>query len=761
MRLAYSFISLLFLVFFINGSEYFKQKELKNDYISGKITLNLKNAVWRLLEEKPIYQNIFIDLICKKGKCEQEVYGWSPKYNQDIDHQGIVTINRDKNAWQAQVSLNIRSSPFQMKSEQAEYNIEIVPYKKNLLIGSYTGNLNGRFLQGKVTGIVTPNQVKNISNHQVIKPQEHPRLVFRKSDLEQLREKAKTDYGKAILNNLNQSLQGKIYYDGYAPNGGFHAAGHCFLALLNNDNQVAQKAWEISQKTIDNSPSRRLELSQIVTGISLAYDLCYPLWNQDQRKELTKWLANQSIKLITGGGKNWNGGTVSNWNARARSAGGLALLAIMNEPAEFFPDNQYWESPNNFSLFLNTALRNIQRYLDLAIGDAGFGTEGDLYTRESAGSIIPFLHAYQEVLGQDLISESHAAWFLPNAVMRMVKQGDGVYIPPYGRHRVGAKGSLFAIGLATLPEQFLPAVFWFFDDYFGFPGNETFGVGKHTPHDAIYALVGYQEDTERKNPTEVLGKNLVDRQKGFYVFRNQWQSQDDFVSSIYLKQQPRVGGWSFPEVGSFRITGLGTNWAIAGIGDGKPESENIVNLPQAKPWETAQPISFFKSENGSGIITMKTKEISIPKSNPPLAISNLRSFAVDYSKSSGVPALFAIVDIFSGANSHQYFQAKNWTMHTEGQVTIEGRKFTIKNQSGETLQGIFVTPKEVKITVEKNKQGNTIIATGGDQFFVVMTIQKKNAPPIKITGDFNLDSRVDVGNQTIRFLNNRLVLEQF
>jgi hypothetical protein len=412
-------------------------------------------------------------------------------------------------------------------------------------------------------------------------------------------------------------------------------------------------------------------------------------------------------------------------------------------------------------LFLKTAERNIQRYLDLAIGDGGFGTEGDLYTNVSASLIIPFLHAYREVLGKDFISKSHAAWFLPNGVMRMVKQNNHVYVPPYGRHRIGAGGSLFANGLATLPEQFLAGVFWFFDHYFGFQGDGTFGVGKHTPHDAIYALVGYRENLERKNPAEVFGRILVDRQKGLFVFRNQWQNQDDFVSSIYLKRQPRVGGWSFPEVGSFRITGLGTNWAIAGPGDGKRESENLAVLPKAKAWETAQISSFFSKKDGSGIITLKMKDIVLPSREPPVRISSLRSFAVDYSGISGAPALFAIVDVFSGATSDQYFAEKNWIMHTEGKVTIEGQKFVIKNQSGASLKGIFVTPNQVEISYQKNEVGGAIIATGGDQFFVVMTVQKGDAPPLEIIGNSSLDARVDVGAQTIRFLNNRLVLAKF
>ncbi len=751
----------LLLLFIIGGSESANQNTLNAHNLSGRITISLKHGVWKIWQEKRVYQDITLDLVCKKGQCEEEVYGWAPKYNQDVDHQGKVEVTHQQNAWLAKVKMKIRPHPWTIDSEEAEYKIEFLPYQKNQIIGSYTGRFSGQFLLGKVTGIINSNLSTPVANHQPIKPQEHPRLAFRASELEAIRIKAKKDYGQAILQRLNQTLEGKIYYDGYGPNGGWHAAGHCFLALLNQDLIAAEKGWQLTQKTIANSAPRVLEQSQIVAGIALAYDLCYPIWEPEKRRALTQWLASQSVKLINGGGEGWNGSTVSNWNARARSAGGLAALAIMEEPEEFFGDDQYFNSVDNFWLYLKTAQRNIQRYLALAIGERGFGTEGDSYTRDSMLLILPFLQAYRNVLGQDYVTGSSAEWILPHYVMRIVEQDGKIYLPPYGRHRYGPTGSFFALGLSTTSERFLPAVLWFFDRHFGWEGDRSFGIGQDTPHDAIYALVGYREDTPRQNPAAILDKVLVDEQKGFFVFRNQWQDEHDVVASIYLKRQPRVGGWSFPEVGSFRITGLGTNWAMAGPGDGKPESENIVHLAEAKAWETAQIVSSFFNQNGSGVITMKMNDIVVPKTEPPVRISSLRSFAVDYSGASGTPALFAVVDRFSGATSQEHLVNNNWIMHTTGNVTIEGRKFMIKNQSGATLQGIFVTPEEVNISYQKNEQGGKIIANGGEQFFVVMTIQKGKAPALKIYGNSSLDARVDVGGQTLRFINNRLVLEQF
>ncbi|MBP0011532.1 MAG: hypothetical protein J7545_14880 [Roseofilum sp. SBFL] len=57
--------------------------------------------------------------------------------------------------------------------------------------------------------------------------------MFSRDQLPQLRQKAKTPYGEAILTQLDRVLQGTIYYDGYGPNSGYHGAGHCFLSIWN------------------------------------------------------------------------------------------------------------------------------------------------------------------------------------------------------------------------------------------------------------------------------------------------------------------------------------------------------------------------------------------------------------------------------------------------------------------------------------------------------------------------------------------------
>lgn len=699
--------------------------------LSGDLSLTLTGGLWQEnpTERTSSPQDLTLDLVCQQNRCQEEIWGYAPQFNQ-AEHNGTVTVVKTARGWQLRAKLNINPDPWQVQQESAEYIIELKPLQ-NQFIGSYTGKFRDRSFSGNVSGTISPQWPKQVENYQPLTSQEHPRLIFRASQLPELKEKAKTNYGKAILDRLQQALSSKIYYDGYVPNGGYHAAGYCFLSLLNDDPQAAETAWTIVKNSIGQPGPRLLEQAPIVAGVALAYDLCYRAWNQDRLKETSNWLAIQAQILAKGTkSEGWNGYSWSNWSARARGAAGLAILAIMDEPKEFLPENI------DLNLLLSVVERNVKRYLTIAVGDRGMGSEGDLYTTEPwVLTIVPFLQAERNVLGKDFIQGSSAEWFLPHYLMRAIDPETKPSLSTYGRHRAAFVSDLFAVGLDATPEYFLPGVFWFFDRYLGLQGDRSFGISDRKPYLAIYALTGYREDIERQNPSDILGRVLVDRQKGFYVFRDRWQDKNDFVASIYLKREILTSSWSFPDAASFRIWGLGREWAKAGASDGKRESENVIEAGDTGIAEM-QPIFFTYRPDGSGIVSAIDRNW-------------LRSFAVDYGGASGTPGLFVVVDRFKDLD-----RTKTWIMHADGKVKIEGQRFSIIASNGATMQGTFITP--VQLSFEPEQSGGKILATG-DSFFVVMTVQKGLAPEVKVSGS-GLDATVRVGKQTISFIGDRIVL---
>ncbi|MGK7956361.1 MAG: hypothetical protein AB4063_14090, partial [Crocosphaera sp.] len=448
-------------------------------------------------------------------------------------------------------------------------------------------------------------------------------------------------------------------------------------------------------------------------------------------------------------GNGWNSNAGSNWNARARGAAGLAALAILNEPGI---DN------DEIYHYMRTAERNVKRYLTTAIGDYGLGSEGDHYTTEPLIlTIFPFLQAYSNVVGKDLVKGSSAQWILPHYLMRIIPEDNQLNIGTYGRHRYYGGSSVFYLGLDTVPEDLLSGIVPVFEKYIGLKGDQTFGSS--LPHYAPFLLSFYSKNKtyHPKNPVEVFNHNFVDQKKGFYNFRNQWNSKDDFVANIYLKKELIGGTWHFPDVGSFRIFGLGEAWAKGGNPQPQWQGENVVVLPKSSPWRTSKPLFFVSNPDGSGIVSLQTNTNKRKNSKPPVEITGLRSFAVDYSQASGVPGLFVVVDRFIGNNEAEEFNEKIWIMHTEGKVTVENNSFIIQSNNQATLKGTFVVPESVTITTEKTEEGTKIRATGGQEFFVIMTVQKKSPPPLKITGA-GMETKVTIGEQKISFDQDRIRL---
>lgn len=730
--------------FWIGGTSAPDARTIDPNLLTGNISLNLKHGVWKLWEEKPTFQDIAIDLSCDRGKCQPSAWGYAPKFNREVDHRGTVTTTSLGNSWRLKVNMKIQSHPWSDEVRDANYDIDVVLYKGTLL-GSYSGNLGERELQNKVTGGVSPAWPTPVADHRPLDANEHPRLIFRASELDTIRQRAKTPIGRRILAELDKSLTEKIYYDGYVPNGGYHAAGYCFLALLNSDRQKADIAWGLVQKSRANPGRRILEHSAIVAGVGLAYDLCYNLWTQDRRREITGWLSSEGKKLLRGGSPRdgWNGDAGSNWNARARGAGGLAMLAILGES---LPEDTLY-SPD---AGLEMAKRQVKRYFDRSVGNGGFGTEGDHYTTEPMIiSVFPFLQAYRNVTGEDLVTGSPAAALIPHYLTRAVPRNGELFVPPYGRHGRFMGVSVFSMGVGLVPETEREAIRWrldgmklLFDPYY--------------PQVAPFLLASYPLDRSPLNPEKVLNRVLVDEDKGFYAFRNGWRDENDFIASIYLKRLV-LGGWSYPDAGSIRIWGLGSHWATIDNAEKGRDRENVVILPDTRPWGRSKPLAFRASPTGSGSITLQTDTIGVKGAEPPANITGVRSFAVDYSGASGSPGLFVLLDAFVGGIDEPAFRGRTWVMNTEGNVTLAKNGFSIAGRDGATLRATFITPASPRLQLQKTANGTRILARGADDFLVVMTVQKGEVPKVTATG-IGKETRITVGKQEISIDNGVLKL---
>jgi hypothetical protein len=172
-------------------------------------------------------------------------------------------------------------------------------------------------------------------------------------------------------------------------------------------------------------------------------------------------------------------------------------------------------------------------------------------------------------------------------------------------------------------------------------------------------------------------------------------------------------------------------------------------------------------------------------------ITGMRSLAVDYSGLSGSPCLIAIVDRIRGGGR------KVWTWQLGGiqmyggerrnlkprqiergdlpYTTVDGPSFAIRKASA-NLKASFVAPAAVKLAAETRQikgdvwfksdkpagkgismHCNGVFAEGGDDFFVIVTVQRGDPPQVSVGGG-GLDAEVTIGERTVRFDGQKIIL---
>ena len=407
----------------------------------------------------------------------------------------------------------------------------------------------------------------------------------------------------------------------------------------------------------------------------------------------------------------------------------------------------------------------VRKYLALGVGDRGWGEEGDGPLGHAfADGVFPFMQSYRSVMGEDISPGSGAEWVLPLWTMRMVTHKGKPCQPTFGpsESQEIPCARVFPMGLSAVPREYLPGVLWAFNHTWGAEGDKSYAVT--WPLEAVYLFLNYPLDVAPRNPAEVLPRAIQDRQKGYCVFRNRWQDEDDFVAAVLLNSQNLAR--SGTEAGAFRIWGLGERWAVQRR-PGLRTSQNVVQGPTEEGWFEAQRAHFQAFPDGSGSVSMATREtylavIAYHKRpiGPPIAAT--RCFAADYSGASGAPGLFVVVDKRPAGKG-------TWVMSTSPgyKITTSDRGFTITAPSGATMVGTFISPAAVQVSVSPVDAAVQAVPSGEGDFFVVMTVQKGPPPEVKVEGQ-GLAAKVTVRpsspqaveGQTISFDGEKIILEK-
>lgn len=439
-----------------------------------------------------------------------------------------------------------------------------------------------------------------------------------------------------------------------------------------------------------------------------------------------------------------------------------------------------------------------------AVGDGGFQAELAHYSGIAEQAPARYMGAHLQMFGYHVSPQPDMEELLPRKMFVHVYPPDAEprALEINGTPKVGSE--LFAALLPVVAEDRQPAALWGWHRHAGFDGENWSSLVEKRP---LLALLNYPMEMKPVEPGRVLPLCWRADDFGFYGFRNRWRDGDDCILQVFAKAH-YIGGWNSGNAGTFRLVGLGHDWATGSTDRNRHRwEESVVQLPddpEINQTACGRVTHVETRPDGSGVVSIDYTDVYSGRKMRPdgrkgmrlysrygnirqdeafvdLGITGMRSIGVDYSGRSGSPCLVAIVDQVRGGGRKVWtWQLPAGDKDSPGDVertTTEGNSFLVRKNDGATLYGLFATGQrpvvEVRRTTMRGGGGSTAGKTlerpvhgvfaetrGNDAgFFFVGVLQGGPPPEIHVRGK-GLDAVVTVGKQRIRFDGDKIVFER-
>jgi len=538
------------------------------------LDLHLEGALIRAAGEDPGKRLVVYLEPDPEGGFVEEFVGWSAevgpwvrpdkdgsRYYARVDcHGTIMAQERDGEAWTLELCVVQPPDPYVPDSAgEGRYTVTLAAAADGAYHGHFAGDFAGRAAEGPVEGHRDRRLwPRRLADHVPPEPGEHPRLLFRRDDLPELREQAATPRGRAILARLRTML-GVGGENGDRPSTLWDGAGFGFLYQITEDKVHADRARAAVERALAGERDRdrryafvkaggRLRKGPSVAAIAMAYDLCYDAWDEEFRREVAARIAvavwggmrgdpdalaraesvNGDLLFEPGRGQlmphsnhygAWNGG------------GGLATLAIRGDPGV-----DAAEAELAHRVFVRRALRA----LEVGFGETAWFFEGHHGGRLSTNSALTaYLHALRVADGRDAVTVHPAGrWLTAKWLFETVRDGRGRLLATergiYAHKTFRRGGSIsksgdFAQGLAIAPPDLAPALAWYHARVIA-PDRRDFDAVTY-PQPAIFALLARPD--EEVHPGEVLPRHLHDVRHHYLALRSGWRDDGRDVACTF------------------------------------------------------------------------------------------------------------------------------------------------------------------------------------------------------------------------------------
>jgi len=214
------------------------------------------------------------DAIRTNGQWDR-VWASAPSFNKGV-HSGIIAkgdLQGDK------LTLDLRANignDAWVKGGRWRGTITLQKTGADQWTGTFNADFRGTPVHGTAyaTTLPTPAAIPGMSP---ITPDEHPRLMFRKSDLPALREKAKTPFGQAAMEKLTGVIGNSLKYQ------------------LTGDKKFAEATIpEVEKLLLDNGAGDKMVRGRILgwrfEQVALAYDMCFDVYPDDLKRRIETYI---------------------------------------------------------------------------------------------------------------------------------------------------------------------------------------------------------------------------------------------------------------------------------------------------------------------------------------------------------------------------------------------------------------------------------------------------------------------------------------
>ncbi len=303
---------------------------------TGEIALELDDAVFQAVEADGVTRfhglddeipavlprPLVLDLSCVTGTWDR-VWGVALSFNQ-ADHPGrVLKAEIDPDRARFVIQMKIEGDPW-VAGGRGEYAIDL-RRDGSRLQGAYAGTYRGRDVKGLASGEILPPRLLFPAGFVPAAPGEHPRMLFRRSDLPALRQKAETPFGRPLVAAMKAATDDPV------------AMG--MLWQLEGERAWAERARQAADRLIAlggqagpfNLPHA---VGERLAAVALAFDLCYDAWTPEARAKVLGYLIHYAERTILRPqhlSRKMNFSPSSNYHAAVRGGGGMAGLAFWGE----------------------------------------------------------------------------------------------------------------------------------------------------------------------------------------------------------------------------------------------------------------------------------------------------------------------------------------------------------------------------------------------------------------------------------------------